>query len=780
MKNIRASINMHKIILLLPFQILLLLTFLSGCGRGHDQASSSLSNLNPHNNNGDVILPFEFKYCNGEAYDLYLSIVHKDITTDPPRETLNGQIYLSDTHGWTLIPASTCITFTKASTNFVRAHNNFFVLRTASKLYIPAPTTFIDYSLSNFEFCLPRNIDLGQTVTFDIEESKYTGLGTVASCGDSNFYVKSRDGLFKVFGFQEGESAWTNGRLDWGRYTFTDGRLVDDPSAGAIGSNNALLAKIRELEDELASEKEKLKGCEDGIDRLVQREVLDLKASDFDPVQSGCQEESRFESFRKKFSEIRQLAKGILNGVVDSLTEIYQEASAAASKLGITEPLTDDIENAGISSLTPPKAEDEFRIKERGFYGRLVQAYLSSLSESMGEKSRNFFTSVLAFSNTLSTFGKGISNAEVIGHNRYYDYTESLETYQKYFEDIDLATGEYGYPVDSPVSSEMRDFVHDELIPLDPAEGMAIENELKTWTGTLSIKRKEMLETLGELIRARIALKKLSSSDESAAAALKLKAITAGLREGLKEGAEFGKCLVLSTVFNDFSDYYAIRNKRDICTGEELTASGQALSGVAIVFGASKVWRELAEQAGFAVRTKSVLKNASDAVDAANKLPVKSVDNAKKVASIFSTKKIELFGGKKGLIKDAVNLDLVAEDGIALDILKDKLKFLPDSIVDEVVTFNPFIPSNAGGTGIRDYLDEAARVLSSGGQLKITGSKGNKFTQLPSQEVLDQLGLETIVAQGPLLAEYRSFVFRRIDGTIIPNDSMLTSVLRKK
>jgi hypothetical protein len=112
--------------------------------------------------------------------------------------------------------------------------------------------------------------------------------------------------------------------------------------------------------------------------------------------------------------------------------------------------------------------------------------------------------------------------------------------------------------------------------------------------------------------------------------------------------------------------------------------------------------------------------------------------------------------------------------------LKDKLKFLPDSIVDEVVTFNPFIPSNAGGTGIRDYLDEAARVLSSGGQLKITGSKGNKFTQLPSQEVLDQLGLETIVAQGPLLAEYRSFVFRRIDGTIIPNDSMLTSVLRKK
>ncbi|HET9239218.1 MAG TPA: hypothetical protein VFO10_18300 [Oligoflexus sp.] len=120
------------------------------------------------------------------------------------------------------------------------------------------------------------------------------------------------------------------------------------------------------------------------------------------------------------------------------------------------------------------------------------------------------------------------------------------------------------------------------------------------------------------------------------------------------------------------------------------------------------------------------------------------------------------------------------QDGIALDILKDKLKFLPDSIDDEVVTFNPFIPSNAGGTGIRDYLDEAARVHSSGGQLKITGSKGNKFTQLPGQEVLDQLGLETIVAHGPLLAEYRSFVFRRIDGTIIPNDSMLTSVLRKK
>jgi hypothetical protein len=275
-------------------------------------------------------------------------------------------------------------------------------------------------------------------------------------------------------------------------------------------------------------------------------------------------------------------------------------------------------------------------------------------------------------------------------------------------------------------------------------------------------------------------LKKISASDESAAAALKLKAITTGLREGLQESVEFGKCLAASTAFNDFSDYYAMVNKRDICTGEELTTTGQVLSGVGIIFGTSKVWRELAEQAGFAVRTKGILKYAADAVDAANKLPVKSAANAKKVAIIFNNKKIELFGGKKGLIKDAVNLDLVAEDGIALDILKEKLKFLPDGVVDEVVTFNPFIPSNAGGTGIRDYLDEAARVLSSGGQLKITGSKNNKYTHLPNQQVLAQLGLEVVTEQGPLLAEYSNFVFRRIDGTVIPNDSLLTSILRKK
>lgn len=104
---------------------------------------------------------------------------------------------------------------------------------------------------------------------------------------------------------------------------------------------------------------------------------------------------------------------------------------------------------------------------------------------------------------------------------------------------------------------------------------------------------------------------------------------------------------------------------------------------------------------------------------------------------------LELFGGQEGMIPGAINIDIVAKQGIKADILAEKLTFVPDNSVDEIITFNPFIPPEVGGTGIRDYLPEAARVLKPGGTITISGSKNNKYTKITAS-LLDELGLEVI------------------------------------
>ncbi|MCP5014123.1 MAG: class I SAM-dependent methyltransferase [Ketobacter sp.] len=134
---------------------------------------------------------------------------------------------------------------------------------------------------------------------------------------------------------------------------------------------------------------------------------------------------------------------------------------------------------------------------------------------------------------------------------------------------------------------------------------------------------------------------------------------------------------------------------------------------------------------------------------------------------------IDLFGGKASQNPGAINVDLIAQEGIKASAFK--LPFKPNS-VDEIIVSNPFIP---GSKGMMDFLPETAQALKPGGEFIVNFTKRNKFGKLPNADTLRDLGLEVVQQAGPLLPRFENQVFRLTDGRLIPNSSVLTTILKK-
>ena len=132
---------------------------------------------------------------------------------------------------------------------------------------------------------------------------------------------------------------------------------------------------------------------------------------------------------------------------------------------------------------------------------------------------------------------------------------------------------------------------------------------------------------------------------------------------------------------------------------------------------------------------------------------------------------VEFFGGARGFIPSAINVDVVAVHGFKgtiADFAKQATKRGLNGTIDRVVASGPQAP----------FLDEAAQLLKPGGELIINATKGNKFGKIPAAK-LQELGFEVVQKAGKLLDEFGEQVFRRSDKTVIPTESVKTTILRK-
>lgn len=127
---------------------------------------------------------------------------------------------------------------------------------------------------------------------------------------------------------------------------------------------------------------------------------------------------------------------------------------------------------------------------------------------------------------------------------------------------------------------------------------------------------------------------------------------------------------------------------------------------------------------------------------------------------------LDLFSGKTSQVPGAIGVDLEVTAGVVAST--EQLPFKAGSVI-EIIVSGPQA----------EFLAEAARVLRPGGQIFINATKGNPYGKIRPTTPLDALGLRVIQKAGPLHPRFAGQVFRKTNGTEMPNAHILTTILEK-
>ncbi len=631
--------------------------------------------------NGETLVQ---NICNKETVALYLAV----------RAEIGSQMY---TDGWQVVNPGACI-----SINVWDRYQGIksYYIQSQYGRYTPVGAFYNDVNGSSDSratlICLPRNIVLGQNFS---EVYNGTQAYTSGACPNDRIRYQTTDLGYGDSGFQ-GDTMVITYTLARGSFQSSE-RLISKTEGPLPPSLND---KIAELTDRVRTLEGNVKACDTRVGAILSNgKILGTAISKLDELKDRCEfGEDEYKDLRKKFQETKNLAKESISVLVAFLKGFYEKLSTIGSSIGVSAPYEDDYNAAGVGQLIRPAIDSELASNAQGFFSRNADRYKEMLVGYYGQYTDKFIASALALTSTYASFGAELGAQDEMDQDKVVDYLKSVNSIEEYFGTIDFDKGEYGYPTDSPVPNDIRKTVAEDIKPNAGSAGVNLEDELKKWRGIATPQQVLLLEAiryLGISFHQAVLNAPGVLKEEFEAIKARLTVITEGAVKVVRDGAI---CAAKVVAADNFGDWYEIINKRDICTGEEITRSGQVISAAGLVIGSAKFWRVMGETVGIAVTTKRVFKETEVVVDSA-----KRWDNIDSLVHIV-----------KGEYK-------VATDGTTQLIsgMHTKLGF------DNFLKLN----QNAGKTySIRNVTEFTSERIEAGGEiLSQTLENGVRRVQLP-------------------------------------------------
>jgi hypothetical protein len=528
---------------------------------------------------------FTGKLCNEEDVNLYLAL-RSEAGSD------------TSVIGWRKIAPRECQSMTDWL--LLKSYKSYYI-QSDKGLYIPKGETYDTAKTDTI--CFPFDVSLASNFSYTYNGTRVAETGACPS-GFRRYQVTY---LKSVFDWTGDDAATFTFRLAGGSF---DGSQKFSSQPVAKGkSYDEVVNELADIKQQHEKVKRDYESCERDVQNIIAlQDVFKIKLTDLDALRNICGYENKeLEDLKERIRTFRREAFDGLKGIALSMRSLYESVLLKGKAFGIVEPIKTFIDQLGMSQLTRPSVDAQKSGSGNAFFEGLVNEYKQTFAKYYQQESKSFFVSVLAYLSTFSSFGEDYVKTEDIDEKSYLDYLNAVEIGEKYFSTIDFDKDEYGYPLNSPVPNDIKKTIRDDIKPQAASQALALDDELKKWEGTLTQKQLLILETIrflgqafknlpGELIEVK---NRLVSITEGAVAAVK----------------DFTVCAAKVGASGDYGDWYEVTTGYDICTGEEITKVGRAVTAVGIVAGSGKFWRALGEFAGVAVVTQKVMKDAGKFAD---------------------------------------------------------------------------------------------------------------------------------------------------------------------
>lgn len=247
-------------------------------------------------------------------------------------------------------------------------------------------------------------------------------------------------------------------------------------------------------------------------------------------------------------------------------------------------------------SLDIPSTSTSDRFAESGsFYEDYADDSIKTLARyyNAGDN-RQFLIEVRAWLNNSETLKRNLSAASFDSPAEWRKFSDAFKRVNDYIYSI--VDSELWFK-DSPVTPYIRESFND-LAKDFPIQAQVIEDEMRTWRGQVVTEQQlafirafEGIARGFRVMGSELALIGKTATDMMNSAA-------ASVKSGVT-------CATKVVALADMGDMIELTSGKDICTGEELTATGRFLTGIGLGIGYGKFWRAVGETLGLNVKVKA-------------------------------------------------------------------------------------------------------------------------------------------------------------------------------